>query len=349
MSKIPLYKQIQQDIRDKIVSGILRPKDLIASEQEISETFKVSKITAKNALIGLADEGLVTRIQGKGTFVAAGPFHSDTTKPVVTPPLQSNNIIGLIIPTMKTRVIQKLLDYLEYFSKEAGYQLILHITRESLTEESRSIKELIQAGVKGIIVFPTEDEKYNESLLRLSLDKFPFVFIDRYLRNIDTYRITSDNFNGAFEAASYLLNKGHRQIALISPENANTAIEDRTSGFEKAFIDNNVLIDKNLWCHVPLDILRTEQVIQYITDFLTARPHIEVAFTLTAEMANLTFRSNQDLELISFDDPEIPNVPFIQQNEIQMAKTAVKLLKLQIDGEYAPEQEVIPVNLVTFE
>ena len=158
MSKIPLYKRIQKDIRDKIMSGVLRPKDLIASEKEISEEFKVSKITAKNALIGLADEGLVIRIQEK-VHSYLGAVRSEMIKPV-TPPLQTNNLIGLIIPTIKTKVIQKLLDYLVYFSKEAGYQLILHITRESSSEESLAIKELTQSEVKGIIVFPTEDEKY---------------------------------------------------------------------------------------------------------------------------------------------------------------------------------------------
>ncbi|MGF6355115.1 DNA-binding LacI/PurR family transcriptional regulator [Paenibacillus sp. 4624] len=56
--------------------------------------------------------------------------------------------------------------------------------------------------MKGLIFFATEDEKYNESLLRLSLDKFPCVFIDRYLRNIETYTITSDKYGGAYKAVS---------------------------------------------------------------------------------------------------------------------------------------------------
>ncbi|WP_227013870.1 type 1 periplasmic-binding domain-containing protein [Paenibacillus psychroresistens] len=82
---------------------------------------------------------------------------------------------------MGSNVILKLLEYIEYYCKEAGYQLILHNTRESSIEESNAIKQLVEAGVKGIIIFPTEIEKYNESLLRLILDKFPVIFIDRYL------------------------------------------------------------------------------------------------------------------------------------------------------------------------
>ncbi|OXM85781.1 GntR family transcriptional regulator [Paenibacillus rigui] len=350
--KNALYKQIQEHIKEKIQSGELRPKDRVPSEQEIMEEYKVSKITVKNALTALADEGYVIRVQGKGTFVTEQPFHANRMKQLA-PSKSPANLIGFIIPTLKTGVIQKLVDHVEYYLTQAGFQMVFRITRESSAEESRAIKDLMECGVKGLIVFPTEDEKYSESLLRLSLDKFPFVFIDRYLRNIDTYTITSDNLGGAYETVSYLLGKGHRQIALISPENTNTAVEDRTAGFEKAYTDQGVSIDKGLWCHVPLDILRSNDALSYITDFLRSHPQLTAAFTMTAEMARLTSRALQGAgssssvkELISFDDPELPHVPYIAQNESKMAEAAVDLLIRQIDSHYEPQQVVIPVKLI---
>ncbi len=352
MDKTPLYKQIQQAIKTKISSGELRPKDRIPSEQELMDEFMVSKITVKNALAALVDERLVVRIQGKGTFVAAEPHTALPASGPAFRPSRTGNLIGFIIPTMKTRVIQKLVDHVEYFVKEAGYQLVLHITRESSAEETRAVHDLTESdNVKGMIVFPTEDETYNESLLRLSLDKFPFVFIDRYLRNIDTYRVTSDNFGGAYEAVAMLLNQGHRRIALISPDKTNTTIEDRTAGFEKAFIDHGILIDKGLWCHVPIRVLRQEGTLEYITEFLNAHRDITAAFTFTAEMANLTHRAirhsdhlNQEIGMVSFDDPEIPNIPHLLQDEHQMAKFAVQLLIQQFEGDYQPQKIEIPVS-----
>ncbi|NQX69403.1 GntR family transcriptional regulator [Paenibacillus alba] len=354
MNKIPLYKQIYQSIKDKILTGELRPKDRVPSEQEFMDAFMVSKITVKNALAVLVDEGLVTRIQGKGTFVSANPnFLAEVPKSHTNAP-SAAHYIGLIIPTMKTKVIQRLVDYIEFHVKEAGYQLVLHITRESSTEESRSVQELTNTkGVRGIIVFPTEDESYNESLLRLSLDKYPFVFIDRYLRNIDTYRITSDNWGGAYETVTNLLSEGHQQIALISPDNTNTTIEDRTHGFEKAYIDGNILIDKSLWCHVPIDILRNGDTSAYIVKFLHQHPSITAVFALTAEMARLTHHAlhqeedlNPLIELVSFDDPEIPGISHILQDEAQMALSAVKLLLEQCNGQYAPQRIEVPVQWV---
>ncbi|KRE86568.1 GntR family transcriptional regulator [Paenibacillus sp. Soil766] len=354
MHKMPLYKQIYQSIKDRIQTGELRPKDRVPSEQEFMDEYKVSKITVKNALAALVDEGLVNRIQGKGTFVSSIPSLT-VQKNASLPAPTSSGYIGLIIPTMKTMVIQKLVDYIEYYIKAAGYQLILHITRESSLEESRSVQELTSSpGMRGIIVFPTEDEIYNESLLRLSLDKFPFVFIDRFLRNIDTYRIISDNWGGAYETVSRLLQAGHQQIALISPANTNTTIEDRTLGFEKALIDGNIPIDKNLWCHVPIDILRTGDTYTHLVHFLHQHPQITAVFALSAEMTRLTYRAlhqeeglNERIHLVSFDDPEIPNLPHILQDEERMARSAVELLLEQFSGKYTPQRVEIPVKWVS--
>ncbi|WP_199624196.1 GntR family transcriptional regulator [Paenibacillus alkalitolerans] len=354
MVKTALYKQIHQDIKERIISGNLRPKDRVPSEQELMDEYKVSKITVKNALAALADEGLVIRIQGKGTFVSPA-INGEQLRSSSASVQEANNFIGFIVPTMKTRVIQQLVEHLEYFLREAGFHMVLRLTRESSAEESRAIRELTESNVRGLVVFPTEDEKYNESLLRLSLDKFPFVFIDRFLRNIETYTITSDNLGGVCETVSYLLNKGHRHIALISPENVNTAIEDRTNGFERAYIDKGISIDKSLWCHVPLNILRNENALPYLTEFISSHPQITAAFALTAEMTNLTFRAINSprrnsnagpIELISFDDPEIPGIPYVKQDERKLAQTAVQLLIRQMESNYAPQQAVIPVKFV---
>ncbi|GMK36952.1 transcriptional regulator [Paenibacillus sp. CCS19] len=351
MKKLALYKQIQEDIVRKIKSGLLRPTDRIPSEQELMDEFKVSKITVKNALTLLADEGLIVRVQGKGTFVSANlNVYNNDAPPVRS--VSSLPLVGYIIPTMRTRVIQKLVDYMEQFLQEAGLSMVLSITRESSTIESNAIRTLTDLGVQGLVVFPTEDEKYNESLLRLSLDKFPCVFIDRYLRNIETYTITSDNYGGAYKAVSYLLSKGHQRIALISPENANSAIEDRTLGFEKAYTDQGISIDKSLWCHIPLDILRGEQALDYVSSFLQERSGITAAFTLTEETARLASaaisRLNNDttIELLSFDNPHLTNVAYVQQDEQEMARTAVKLLSEQMDNIYSPKNAVIPVQLI---
>ena len=67
---IPLYMRIQQFIRSKIEQGDWPVGSMIPTETELSQQFGCSRITVTTAVRELVRDGLVYRIQGKGTFVA---------------------------------------------------------------------------------------------------------------------------------------------------------------------------------------------------------------------------------------------------------------------------------------
>ncbi len=69
-SPVPLYFQLQEILRKKILSGKYSPGDLIPSEKELQDFYGVSRITVRNAINGLVFEDLLIKKQGKGTKVA---------------------------------------------------------------------------------------------------------------------------------------------------------------------------------------------------------------------------------------------------------------------------------------
>lgn len=345
----PLYQQIQNKIIERIKEGTWRVGDRVPSEKELMDEFHVSQITTKNALAGLADKGIVERIKGKGTFVIESSFTGSMAQNQT-----SSGLIGLIIPTMKTKVEQDFVNFLEQYVTEKGYNLVIKISRESQIKEAEAIQTFRAIGVEGIIIFPAEKETYNEAVLRLTLDKFPLVLIDRYMKNISTYSVSSENTQGAFEAISYLLNKGHEQIALISPLITNTVTEERAKGFEQAFLRKGITIDKNLWLTLPFDKISVHETPALIKQFLMENPQLACLFTMNAELAQYAYRailevqkeSFHPIELVTFDSPGIEGVTFVQQDIQQCSKDTVKLLMQQLAGEYNPKRIFIPVNLV---
>lgn len=66
---IPLYYQIQRALMEKIQSGALSQGDPIPSEEELSRTYQVSRMTARQALHGLKVNGFAFSEKGRGTFV----------------------------------------------------------------------------------------------------------------------------------------------------------------------------------------------------------------------------------------------------------------------------------------
>ena len=69
-SCIPMYKQVLNVLNEKITRGEFRPGDKLPSEADLMRYFDVSRITVRAALSELVEDGILTRAQGKGTFVA---------------------------------------------------------------------------------------------------------------------------------------------------------------------------------------------------------------------------------------------------------------------------------------
>ena len=68
--RLPLYHRIENDLKNKIFSGQYKPGEILPSERELIEIYEVSRLTAREAVSRLANQGLVKKIQGKGTFVS---------------------------------------------------------------------------------------------------------------------------------------------------------------------------------------------------------------------------------------------------------------------------------------
>lgn len=69
-SFVPLYQQLKEILIENIDKGIWHPGDKVYSEQQLCEQYKVSRNTAKKAIEDLVQEGILYRIQGKGTFLS---------------------------------------------------------------------------------------------------------------------------------------------------------------------------------------------------------------------------------------------------------------------------------------
>jgi GntR family transcriptional regulator len=72
-SPVPLYHQLAGRLRSEIREGMIKPGDLIGTEKEIGDRYRVSRATVRQALGDLERDGLLVRITGRGTFVSA--FH----------------------------------------------------------------------------------------------------------------------------------------------------------------------------------------------------------------------------------------------------------------------------------
>ncbi|NCB31590.1 MAG: GntR family transcriptional regulator [Clostridia bacterium] len=76
-SQSPLYQQLMTRLKNDILAGVYPAGARIPSEQVLCDTYSVSRVTVRKAMLDLVQEGLLVRRQGKGTFVAEERLQKD--------------------------------------------------------------------------------------------------------------------------------------------------------------------------------------------------------------------------------------------------------------------------------
>jgi GntR family transcriptional regulator len=79
-SVVPLYYQLKEFLKQQIESGRYQVDELIPSERELSELYEINRMTVRQAINELVQEGLLTRQRGVGTFVSKRKIEQPLTK-----------------------------------------------------------------------------------------------------------------------------------------------------------------------------------------------------------------------------------------------------------------------------
>lgn len=69
MSPVPLYRQVAEELAERIRAGTIEPGNPIPSEKHVEQEFDVSRVTARKAVEVLRELGLVITLPARGTFV----------------------------------------------------------------------------------------------------------------------------------------------------------------------------------------------------------------------------------------------------------------------------------------
>lgn len=81
---MPLYRQIKDWMREQILSGVWPEHYQLKSEIDLAAELNVNRGTLRNAIKSLIDDGLLMRIHGKGTFVAATTLEQPLAESLMT-------------------------------------------------------------------------------------------------------------------------------------------------------------------------------------------------------------------------------------------------------------------------
>jgi len=273
-----LYKQIIKYLEELIEENKLIIRYRIPSERQLALKFGVSRITAKNAINFLVEEGKLYRRQGKGTFIVNPDFKSSDNQF-----FDSRTAVGLLLPNFDSKFITDIVKGVSNFLSKIGIPLLIMYSGENLLSENFLVSRAKNINISGLIAYSIDHNLYNKLLLKLALDDYPIVFLDRYpaINNIDVVSISGNPLQSGFDATTYLYNKGHRNIGFIKDRDHETSsVAQRLKGYEIALSKKGLPFDSRLMTTIDREV----NIANQIGEFLTSIPEMTAVIVSCSEI-----------------------------------------------------------------
>lgn len=228
----------------------------------------------------------------------------------------------------------------------------------SMVQKQEDIaKSLKTWNVRGAIFLGMFDDEIEQIY---DLSNIPMVFIDSYSNMRQLSSVGIDDYKGAQLAAEYLIGKGHRAIAFISPpEHDNSVIQHRLRGFVDTLKKHGLVLSDKRRLTLESD-MDPRSVAQATQALLSMKEDVTAAFVTSDQMAASLIgglyaqgiRVPEDLSIVGFDNMLIstqvsPQLTTIAQDLEQKAALAVEILEHRLGSpEALAESRVLDVQLV---
>ncbi|MCP3775773.1 GntR family transcriptional regulator [Paenibacillus sp. MZ04-78.2] len=363
-TKIPLYSQIQDYILQQIEKGHWPAHHQIPPEREIAEQFQVSRITAKNAMMGLVNDGFLYRHRGKGTFVAARNHNKqakETTAPLFTAMQPSKKMIGFIMPWMEFQYSSLLISGVEAALSQLSYHLLFKRIK-GREEESKAIQAFLDIPVDGIIIVACQGEQhFNDDIVKLILNKHHVVLVERTMRDIRTNGVYCNTKEIGTLMVEYLCKQEAKHIGLITyPSLYTIGVSDRINGFQSALVrmGREPLSEQSILSISPsiLEELNRDVVPPEIMTFLQDNKELDAIAAVDALLAQYVGMACAKLNLkhikiICCDQPLFHSdclfpVAYIDQSPFEMGTIAARMIVDSIENQTEARKHMINPRLI---
>lgn len=303
------YHRIKEDIRKRIHIGEWQGSSRLPSSRNLAESYQSSVNTIEKAIKELCGEGLLTRDNRRGTYLADGGLSS------VSQSMSGSGLIAASVIGIDNPLWGAALRGIEDALQPKGYQLMSSSDNRSFDKLESFVASAIERQVEGIILSPIhggQDELRSRQLYeRLSASGIPVIFLDRRVWDSDIPFVTSDNAAGAYSLTKLLLAKGHRRIAFVRNSDLSTFYE-RLLGMRQAFIEAGVPFEADYDLSIPTRFENFESEIEAFVSRLayalgTMRytavfaANDQIAEAALAALERLGRRVPDDMSLVTYD------------------------------------------------
>lgn len=272
--------------------------------------------------------------------------------------IQPMKVIGVIIPEFAHYYFSSILSGIEEEASAHGYRIMVAQSNEQYEREVKICKSFYENKVCGIIVSQAKDTHRYDHFQQLIDTGIPLVFYDRICTGVNASRVVVDDYMGAFNAVSHLIETGCNRIAYYGSAMTLEISKNRYNGYKDALLKHGIQPDPEL---VRLCDNRTDA--ESITPemlnssappngFFAVNDDTAIGILYTAK--RMGFRVPEDISICGFTNGQRavacdPMLTTVEQRGTKVGEEAADILIGHVEGTIPPgkiERRIIRTRLI---
>jgi len=336
--------------------AMIKMKD--KSEITIYDIAKVLNISASTVSRGLNNHHGIHEATKKRILKAANEMGYQHNIFARNLRKKRTNTIGVVLPRFNSYFMSTVVAGMEIEANQAGYNLIISQSEESVKKEITNISTMFNSRVDGLLVSLAYDTENSDHFNLFFRKGIPVIFFDRVFKNQDYISIVIDNFRAGYDATTHLIEQGCKRIMHLGGNLKCSVYADRFYGYKQALADRGITFDKRL---VVINMLNERAGIDtadrilgmdMLPDGIFASNDVS-AVAIICRLKQAGIRIPDDIAVVGFNNNPVstvvePNLSTIDYPGQEMGKIAASTLikKINIKQTLNSNQIVLPYKLI---
>lgn len=182
------------------------------------------------------------------------------------------NTIGVIACSINNTFFSQVFEGIQQAAIENNYEVIMMQSLENEIIEKKALDSLLFRSVDGILIAPVSENSNVELLQNIHENICPIILFDRISSKINTHKVGSNDFIGAYNATKQLIDINRKKIIFIRGSKFSED-HQRILGYKKSLKDHNIPYNEDYILSCDLDDLNKmdQQIKEGISDYLSRK------------------------------------------------------------------------------
>lgn len=200
-----------------------------------------------------------------------------------------SRIIAIILPAINNDFFSQVIDGIESVAFEKGYNVLITQTHESYEREVLNVQNHFSRSVDGLLVSVSSETKNLDHFKQVQEKGMPIVFFDRVPEEIDTVKVVSNNYSGAYKATVHLIQQGFQRIAHITSSDLLSITKERLNGYIQALLDDKLEVDDRYIKYCNYGGMIREETFNAVNDLMNLREPPDAILTASDRLSIATY------------------------------------------------------------